>query len=105
MSIMDAATARDNEPPLIEHLQSVAASRLVSSGRVRRKLRRELAELSAHDEEIIIFGAKADLSGRRISELSGIARPKVDKVIADAKANGTLPADPMDGDTTAATEA
>ena len=30
---------------------------------------------------------------------------QVATAIADAKANGTLPADPMDGDTTAATEA
>ena len=90
---MDATSTRGQDPPLIEHIQSVAASRLVSAGRRRRQLRAQLRELSAHDEELILVGAKADLSGRRISELSGIARPKVDKVITDAKANGVLPAD------------
>lgn len=92
MSIMDAKAELGTDPPLIEHLQSLAAARLVSAGRRRRQLRQELKELSARDEDLIIFGAKADLSGRRISELSGIARPKVDKVIAAAKANGVVPA-------------
>lgn len=104
MSIMDAGPSADQDPPLIEHLQSVAASRLASAGRIRRRLRNELAELSSSDEDRILFGAKANLSGRRISELSGIARPKVDKVIADAKASGALPDFPTDGDTTSASE-
>ena len=89
MPSMDHPAPEEGEV-LREHLQSAAAARLVAAGKRREQLRRELADLTAGERDRILFAAKAAMTGRRIASLTKLSHTTVDKIIAEAKANGEL---------------